>query len=281
MSGICWLASYPKSGNTWLRVFLANILSKTDRRLGINELEDIPIASDRQLFDEVVGIEASDLTHDEIERLRPEVYLHLGAHEMHYVKIHDAYTSMQGGPFHADSWRAVYIIRNPLDVAVSLANHLGCSFDESISRMSDVDHTFCGQKRHLPSQLPQRLLSWSEHVRSWVAAEDLTVHVVRYEDMSVRTHDTFMAIVRFLGLSVDEKKLERAFSASCFEELRRQECADGFKERPSKAERFFRKGHVGAWKTEMLPEQAERLIENHQEVMRQFGYLDAEGKIVY
>ena len=71
---IYWLASYPKSGNTWSRALLANYFSNSDEPADINALGGGPIASARQPFDDNIGIEASDLTQDEIERLRPAVY---------------------------------------------------------------------------------------------------------------------------------------------------------------------------------------------------------------
>ena len=69
MGKIIWLASYPRSGNTWLRVFVGNYLSDRDRPININKIE-IRAAYYRAIFDEIVGVEASDLTFDEIERYR-------------------------------------------------------------------------------------------------------------------------------------------------------------------------------------------------------------------
>lgn len=67
MSGIVWLASYPKSGNTWLRVFLANSLRNAETPADINALETGHIASARNLFEELAGVEASDLTSAQIK----------------------------------------------------------------------------------------------------------------------------------------------------------------------------------------------------------------------
>ena len=67
---IIWLASYPKSGNTWMRTFLTNYWRDAAEPVDINSLEGGPIASARRVFDDAVGVEASDLTPAEIERLR-------------------------------------------------------------------------------------------------------------------------------------------------------------------------------------------------------------------
>ena len=92
MNGIIWLASYPKSGNTWFRVFLTNLRGEEGGPADINKLRSTPIASARGIFDDEAGVEASDLTPDEIDRLRPEIYMHLHkqAEETLFMKVHDA-----------------------------------------------------------------------------------------------------------------------------------------------------------------------------------------------
>jgi len=92
--GIIWLASYPKSGNTRLRIFLTNLRRDGEEPVNINELDEGPIASGRALFEEATGIEASYLTAEEIDRLRPEVCERLaaGAKEVLFLTVHDAYT---------------------------------------------------------------------------------------------------------------------------------------------------------------------------------------------
>src|ERR1035438_8198169 len=72
MSEIVWLASYPKSGNTWLRVFLSNFLRPNAVPADINELEFGVGAHDRALFDSALGVESADLTEEEIECHRSE-----------------------------------------------------------------------------------------------------------------------------------------------------------------------------------------------------------------
>src|SRR5690242_16528833 len=68
-----WLASYPKSGNTWMRALLGNILTEDGGPGGISALV-YGNASDRTRFDFVMLIDSSMLTHDEIDCLRPRAY---------------------------------------------------------------------------------------------------------------------------------------------------------------------------------------------------------------
>ena len=137
MSGIFWLASYPKSGNTWFRIFLTNLLREACAPADINDLKESPYASARAMFDEFTGIEASDLCADEIDRLRPELYRYLADHAEgpFFMKIHDAYTLVADNqPLipTAASTGALYFIRNPLDVAVSFAHHSGWDYDTKL-----------------------------------------------------------------------------------------------------------------------------------------------------
>jgi aryl sulfotransferase len=284
VTGIVWLASYPKSGNTWFRVFLTNFLRDTSEPASINALFATPIASGRQFFDETLAIDAGDLTHDEYDSLRPDVYRAIAARagETPYMKIHDANINTVGGepliPFDATS-RAIYFVRDPRDVAVSLANHLGLSTGSAVAAMADVGFEFSSGVRGMPLQLRQRLLTWSGHVESWVDDVVFAVHVMRYEDMLARPAETFGAAVEFLGLPADEARLERAVRFSAFDELRRQESDGGFREKPENVEWFFHLGRVGAWREHLTAEEEARVVADQGAVMRRFGYVGSPEEV--
>jgi aryl sulfotransferase len=286
MKNIVWLASYPKSGNTWVRVFLTNLLRDSDEPADINQLEKSPIASSRAVFDDVVGIKAADLSYREVDQLRPEVYRFLAneAKETCFFKIHDAYTMVDGGgPLVPPEVTrgAIYIIRNPLDVVISFANHLGAPIDRAVKRMADENFCFSGNPRRLDEQLRQRLLSWSGHVRSWTEAKNLEVLVIRFEDMKRTPLEIFTRIVTFTGLEKSRKQIKKALAFSDFSEMQRQEKEKGFKEKPLKAETFFRKGEVGDWRNVLNDTQVKKMIKTHGKVMKRFGYLDKKGEPVF
>ena len=71
---IVWLASYPKSGNTWFRIFLSNILESSSSIKSINQLNRTMNASSRTLIDKYSGVSSANLTELETEKLRPLVY---------------------------------------------------------------------------------------------------------------------------------------------------------------------------------------------------------------
>lgn len=282
MSGIVWLASYPKSGNTWMRVFLTNYLRDADEPADINRLERTPIASSRVHFEQAVGVESSDLSLDEQDALRPDAYRWLAAQPREQplmMKVHDAYTYLADGSplFPPDVTQgAIYILRNPLDVAVSGAAFMGVDVAAAPGAMGDPTMTMCGARRGMTGQLRQRLLTWSAHVTSWLDAPDSFPRLaVRYEDMKRDPTGTFGRVIRFLDLPFERMRLEKAIAFSSFDRLRGQEAASGFREKPRQAARFFRKGAIGSWQDQLTADQSARIIADHQDVMRRFGYLDA------
>lgn len=275
---IIWLASYPKSGNTWFRVFLTNLLRDCDEPADINDLERTPIASARNLFDDLAGVPASDLSFDEIDSLRPDVYMKIAqdAKEPVYQKVHDAYIYIPHGrpliPPEATRC-AVYFVRNPLDVAVSFAHHTALSYDAMIKAMVNPDYSFCSKPGRLHNQLRQKLLSWSGHIRSWTEQNDFPVHIMKYEDMLADTFSVFKDAVYFIGLEKSDEQIRKAIRFSSFEELKKQEEQEGFNEKAPNAESFFRKGISGSWKEELTAQQIGQIVRDHGEMMERYGYL--------
>lgn len=275
MGGIFWLASYPKSGNTWLRAFIATLIS--GEPADINKMGFLGGgARDRSAFDETLGIAAADLTLEQQTNLRPRVYEIRAAEAKRplYSKAHDCYHQTPAGEplFPTAATRgAVYVVRDPRAVAVSLAHHTGQTIDAEIARMADADASVSIPDDRLHQQLHQHLGSWSGHVQSWLTAP-FPVHVVRYEDMVAAPAAAFGAIARFLALPHDAEKIASAVAATTFSRLQQQERASGFVERPRRAAVFFREGRIDGWRHALTPDEAARIVAAHGAVMRQCGY---------
>jgi hypothetical protein len=275
---IYWLASYPKSGNTWFRVFLSNLFKKDEEPASINDLHHTPIASARQPFDEATGLPSSDMTFEEVDRLRPEVYRQQAreAEDIQYRKVHDAYTYLEDGSplFPTDVSRgAVYFVRNPLDVLISFAHHSATEPSKMVEVINDPAKAFGRSPEKLFNQLRQKLSSWSGHVKSWVDQPNIPVHVMRYEDMRREPLKVFMDAVNFLGLDASKEEVKEALQKSDLSVLQEQEKQQGFKEKMIRADKFFRKGQVGEWREVLTQDQVDAVIREHEEVMKRFGYL--------
>lgn len=278
MGRIVWLASYPKSGNTWVRAFLSALVQGPDA-FDLNRL-DSDIVANRARLDEHLGIESSDLSHDEVSQMRPAFVRELAAAlpdgSATAVKVHDAYGILADGtPEFAGEGvcGVVYIVRDPRDVAVSLAHHLRVDLDRAIAFMSDPRAAFARQQRRLSHQTPQVLGTWSDHVTSWTRQPDVPVLLVRYEDLAECALERFTAIASFGGWPTDPARVAAAIEATRFERLARAERSGGFSERPAHVETFFREGRAGAWRERLDENQVRRLGEAHGTCAERLGYL--------
>jgi sulfotransferase family protein len=285
--GIIWLASFPKSGNTWFRIVLANLAAGENGPADINDLDERGgIASSRQEFEAVTLLDSGLISPDDIDRLRPGVYARMAeAVEARWIKVHDAYAlNADGEPVlgRGVARAAVYLVRDPRDVAISLAFHNSTTVDAAIELMNAPDGALCrGREGQLP-QLRQRLNGWSGHAGSWLEQTDTPVHLLRYEDMRADPVAAFTRALAFAQRPATGEEIERAIRHADFGELQRQEREKGFGERMSRTAPFFRAGEAGAWRRELTSDQVARVEVAHAPMMERLGYarsnVDAYGE---
>lgn len=271
---IVWLASYPKSGNTWVRALLANYLLGRDAPVPINEIHQIALG-DALLgaYQRVARAPFDPADERRTLSLRTAVLEALAGKEdrTRILKTHNQNVTLGGVrliPPHLTRL-AIYVVRNPLDLVLSYADHYGMPLAVAAEAIS------APANRIVPdaTNVTQYLGTWSDHVKSWTRERAFPLVTVRYEDMKADPAGAFREILRRLGAPIDEARLERAVEFSSFGELRRQEDKAGFRERSRHAERFFRSGEAGQW-AEKLPEKlVERISTEHGTVMKRFGYL--------
>jgi aryl sulfotransferase len=277
-SRIVWLASFLKSGNTWFRIFLANLARHEPSPADINNLDQSGgIASDRHEFEMATMLDSSLLSHDEIDDLRPRVYAAIAAEARsdRWVKVHDAYTTvLNGEPLLGRNVAraAIYLVRDPRDVVVSLSYHDNMSIEDALKCMNSSTDVVCGSRKGLSSQLRQKMLGWSGHVTSWLDQTDVPVHVLRYEDLLRAPTEFFVAALKFSGRTATPASIERAVRHADFLELQRQESENGFVGRESRIAPFFRSGRAGGWRDILTAEQIALIEERHAPTMQRLGY---------
>lgn len=277
---ILWLASYPKSGNTWLRAFLANYLRNAAEPEDINALPRFALGDMRiEPYLRLSGKTAADLSRDDINRLRPRVHRDLAAAGpgLVPVKTHSAIAAIGGIPTITPdvTFGAVYVIRNPLDVAVSFHHHYAVTLDQAVAAV-------CFKGLEIPPKaghVVQVIADWSTHVRSWLRAPGLYLKTLRYEDMLADPTRAFAEVCAFLKMPEDQARLDRAIRHSTFEVLAAQELDRGFVEKSRGAEAFFRRGAAGGWREELSPAQVERILVCHRPLMTELGYLSEDGAL--
>jgi len=275
MGALIWLASYPKSGNTWMRSFLHNLFLNTQAPSDINDLDRFCVGeSGIAPYMQFMTKPPAEMEVADIMKLRPLVQQEFmqATPDSVFVKTHNYLGDWEGIPLHNMDVTAgaIYILRNPLDVALSVSNHFGLTIDEAIERLREIGTGTALTNSHIP----EFHSSWSVHVKSWTQHDpNPQLLVLRYEDMLDNPEQAFGRVTQFLGLPVTPERLTRAIRNSSFKVLKEQEKAKGFREASKKATAFFREGRADQWREKLTPEQVRRIIADHREQMQRFGYI--------
>ncbi|MFZ3035531.1 MAG: sulfotransferase domain-containing protein [Parvibaculum sp.] len=278
MGAIIWLASYPKSGNTWMRSFLHNMLTNAKEPVPIDKLTLFCLGeSNAAPYLERAKKPFEDLTEEDVVRLRPLVQRDFtrASPDSVFVKTHNYLGTFHDQPIHNMDVTAggIYIVRNPLDVVLSMRHHYSTTIDEAIRRMGTLG---IGTKLD-QGHVPELHSSWSHHVASWTSAPNPQLLILRYEDLLNEPQKYFRLTCNFLGLKPPQERLDRAIRFSSFKVLKEQEEKSGFKERPENATaNFFREGRTDQWREELTPEQIRKIISDHREQMERFNYIPAD-----
>lgn len=276
MGNAVWLASYPKSGNTWFRAVHA---ACRDGDLDLNDLGSSASSFSRGRLDRALGISSSLLTDEETDAIRPMADEVIDAAETspYLVKLHDG---LRTAGIHrgiivspAATRCAIYVLRDPRDVAVSYAHHDSVDIAVRVADMSDPSFEVFRPASGSGAQVRQRLGTWSEHVLGWIDHAPFPVHVVRYEDCLSNPVVTFETAMGAAGFEVDRERIIAAVEMTSFDRLRSQEAQSGFRERPQASTAFFRRGVAGGWRDELPDGLARRIETDHAHVMERFGYL--------
>ncbi len=277
MSGLILLASYPKSGNTWLRALLTSVLHG-GVAVDINQLL-VANSADRRIYGRTIGVNISDLTAREFGALRRGAFEFGARHfrDRRLLKVHDAWLPAAGDayPIPESAIEAVvYVVRDPRDVASSFARHFGVTVEQAIQSMGNPRYRLSQKADGLRRQVPQLLSTWSVHVSSWLDGFEGRLHVLRYEDMVRDPYPSFRSATGFMRLPVTDQVLRRSIEATAFEVLKSQEVNNGFVERPPSSAGFFHGGRTNGWRDCLGQEQVERIVSEHGPIMRRMGYID-------
>jgi hypothetical protein len=283
-----YLASYPKSGNTWCRAFIAAL----HRQLGSAENNDASpelrlnqdlatgsIVSSRHWLDDQLGIDSADLRPEEIDKLRgraghqPALY----SESMRYHKVHDAFVSPDsaGRPVvPTEGCRGVVVvIRDPADVAVSLSHFWGWDLERTVAFLLDPQACMVRSRKRAGSQVRQFLGRWDQHLASWLGQELLPLLLLRYEDLLAEPEHHFRRLATFLNLAAGPEPLARALEETRFEALRaKEDAAGGFVENSRHQERFFRSGRSGEGRERLSSYQLEQLQAAFAPTLAVHGY---------
>lgn len=272
MTGFYWIASYPKSGNTWLRLALRELLQPG----GADTAVFAPSASQRKDLEEALDVDSGDLAPAEIQALRPSAYRSMaaGATRPLYRKVHDAWRETASGPLFPTevTLGSFYMVRDPRDVVVSWAHFAGVALDAAIAMLCDPDATLVASPGRPALTVTEHLSCWSGHVRSWLEAPGRHCCLLRFEDMLADPAALLRRAACYAGIKHDDADIDRAVGQTRFETLRQQEAVRGFDGGQAGNVPFFRCGRSGQWRTVLTAEQIARIEHSHGEMMAKLNY---------
>lgn len=260
-----WLASFPKSGNTWVRLFLHAYHTGT---CDIN-WNTTTILHDAALdfYNVVSRYPVTEMKPETLMFYRHAVLLHMAiapSVNPRVIKTHSVngeFAEIKLIPT-ALTRSAVYMIRDPRDVCVSFSKHTGTSYAETLLKMNTPEFMLVSNENPVPVLIG----SWSDHVKSW---ENDYTKIIRYEDLKEDPERYFSEILEVYGLKVNKQKLRKAIRLTDIERLKKQEEKQPFHEK-GKHEKFF--GQGSGWENELSEKQIRRIEEDHSEVMKKYGY---------
>ena len=289
-----YLASYPKSGNTWCRVFITElrrlacldsaeasaVVQEKERELRLNQdLATGSIVSSRHWLDDQLGINSSDLRWAELDKVRGRVGQQraLYAESLRYHKVHDAFVTPDsaGRPVVPvqDCRGAVVVIRHPADVAVSLSHFFSWELERCVAFLLDERAGLCRSSKRGGQQVRQFMGTWANHVLSWVDQQQIPLLFLRYEDLLAQPEERFARLAEFLDLPSEPELIRQAVVNTRFDKLRaKEEQEGGFSERPGGCERFFRSGRSGEGPEQLAVEQLAQLEIAFSSTLSRFGY---------
>lgn len=232
-----FLVSYPKSGNTWARFIVGNL----------------------------VASKAVDFTN--IESILPDIYVArvrdlARAPPPRILKSHE--------PWNPSYPRVIYIVRHPLDVLVSYFFHQkkrGLVTGERPSTRFAASF-FDGDLDSYGT--------WAQHVRGWTDTARDHVLTIRYEDMKKDGPATARIMADHFALDASEEDVKRACEASSFSRMKKLESSSHNEWKPTRQTRadipFVRRGHAGGWQEEMDGSVMQMIPDSWRPIMARWGY---------
>ena len=256
---ILWLASYPKSGNTWIRSLLSAYLFSSDGNFNFKLLNNIKQFSSEQ------GMLNNNLSSQEkiYKNWIPAQEKINQNNEIHILKTHNALCNINGYNFtnKFNTIGVVYIVRDPRNLIISISNHYNLSQEEAydfiINKKKIIFPKILKESNDYNKNDFNFLSDWSGHYQSWKDINFCPIKVIKYEDIIKNDHEVFMSTLKFTSkffkINIDEKKINNVLSSTSFEKLREMENKHGFEEsvvssHNNKKNKFFNLGKNNNWK---------------------------------
>ena len=283
---IIWLTSYPKSGNTWVRSFLVSLLynKKNETNLeGLNNIPQYPLRSHfNNLLDNIDDInEVSSKWIISQKRINSDK-------KNKFFKTHHALCKIGKFSFtnYETSLGAIHIVRDPRNIINSILYHYSKkSFLEAKEFMLDetraLGKKFDPNSPSVNQDMFTVLTSWKTHYLSWKNFKKNYL-LIKYENLVSEPDNEFRKITKYLNdvmnIKIEEDKIDHAIKSNSFENLKKIENRDGFKEAikdksSGEVKSFFNLGPNNKWEKILDSEIKDEIEKKFNVEMKELGYL--------
>lgn len=273
MGKIVWLASYPESGANWLSLFLANLIAGSQKPCSKRDRDMIvPAEISANLFQPFFEKPLAEVPVRELAEMRPTVHRAIAKRTNGFIflRTHCAAVRHFGVPTITPeaTAAAIYIVRNPLDVAASYAAARARPLDKTIARMAQSGR-LVGKSSKKACQL---VGSWSENVESWTAGTRARILCIRFEEMLENPEGKFSDVVRFLGVKATPEQIAKASENAIIGVLQDHKKVGSRAKALMSPLELLRAGALIRGQRLLTTQQMATIAGVHRDQMRKFGY---------
>ena len=256
---ILWVASYPKSGNTWLRALLSSYYYSEngifDPKL-LGKIENFPQKKFFRNFnyDRSIVTDTSNFWIKAQETINKD-------RKLKFFKTHNILGKLNNNYFTdiKNTIGGIYIVRDPRNIITSLKNHYEMNDNDALRFMlSEKKYIYDYHAKNDYSDF-QFISSWENNYKSWRNQKNIPVKFIKYEDLNSKTYEVFKDLVEFINITsknqniFKKNKAQKAIYSSSFDNLKTIESKNGFSESVLSKNRtkkisFFHLGPKNNWK---------------------------------
>ena len=264
---IIWIASYPKSGNTYLRSFLASYYYSKDGNFSFNHLLKIH---------QFPNIKLSKFTPESKEEASKNWMFNQNSFfdrgTLNLIKTHNCLYPYKKNNFTSknETIGAIYIVRDPRNLITSLKHHYSIDYEKAMKLMLDKNSSLLEESHDKDFSNFTYLNSWSDHYNSWKNSSDFKTLFIKYEDLEKNKKEIFIKMINFINEitknneKINEKKLFNSIRTTNFSTLKNKELNEGFEEsvyskNTGKKIKFFNLGFNNRWQ-KILPEDIKKKL---------------------